>query len=209
MREALFLGSVAGLYLPVLLSPGPNFLVLTRVAVSESRRHGLFAAFGVSSASVIFAILAVTGMGLLVTHTSAARVVLQIAGGGYLLYVALRMIRRASLAPREHQDAYRLRHPIEAYRDGLLTNLTNPHAMVFFTSVFAALLSTDLLPWAKPAGVVMIGTISISINLATVMLFSIKRVQENYLRAKPWIDRVSGVMLGLFGLKLMLAGLLA
>lgn len=203
MREILFLGSIAALYLPVLLSPGPNFLVLTKVAVAESRRQAIVTAIGISSASTLFATLAVAGVGLLVTRSPGAQMVLRLAGGAYLLYKGLTMMRHTGPRSSALEDGSFQQSLPRAYCNGLLTNLTNPQALLFFTSVFSTLLSTDLQPWAKPASVGLIAAISISVNLATVMLFSFSGVQQRYLNAKTWIDRVCGILLGGFGVKLL------
>jgi threonine/homoserine/homoserine lactone efflux protein len=62
-----------------------------------------------------------------------------------------------------------------------------------------------LRPWAKPAGIALIAACSISINIATVMLFSLASVQRRYLLARTWIDRASGILLGGFGVNLVKA----
>jgi threonine efflux protein len=203
MHELLFLGSVAALYLPVLLSPGPNFLVLTKVAASDSRREGIVTAIGITSASTLFATLAVTGIGLLVTQSPHLQMVLQFVGGAYLLYKGLNMIRRAAPLPIASEIKVKQQSLSQAYCNGLLTNLTNPQALMFFTSVFATLLTPDLQLWAKPASVALVAATSISVNLATVMLFSLSGVQQRYLLAKVWIDRLSGCLLGGYGIRLL------
>jgi threonine/homoserine/homoserine lactone efflux protein len=204
MHELLFLGSVAALYFPVLLSPGPNFLVLTKVAGTESRRHGMATALGISSASILYSMLAVTGVGLLVVHSRHMQDALRLAGGTYLLYKGLGMMRPVR-SSRRRQDDQNVRQGglAQAYCNGMLTNLTNPQALVFFTSVFATLLSADLRPWAKPASVAVVAASSLSVNVATVFLFSLASVQRRYLLAKAWIDRVSGILLAAFGMNLM------
>ena len=203
MHELLFLGSIVALYLPHLLSPGPNFLVLTRVAASESRRHAVVTAIGITSASTLYATLAVAGVGLLLAQSPAIRLVLQVAGGAYLLYKGVTMVRRAAPLRAASVSGFEQQNLRQAYFNGLLTNLTNPQAVMFFSSVFAALLSPDLQPWAGPAGVATVAAASFSVNLATVMLFSITSVQQRYMLAKKWIDRGAGVLLGGFGIRLL------
>lgn len=203
MHEMLFLGSIVALYLPHLLSPGPNFLVLTRVAASESRRHGVVTAVGITSASTFYATLAVAGVGLLLAHSPKVKVALQIAGGAYLLYKGFVMVRRAAPLRATQVAEVRRQSLVQAYFNGLLTNLTNPQAVMFFSSVFVALLSPNLRPWAGPAGVATVAAASLSVNLATVMLFSFSSVQRRYMLAKTWIDRAAGVLLGGFGISLL------
>jgi threonine/homoserine/homoserine lactone efflux protein len=205
MHELIFLGSLAAVYWPLLASPGPNFLVLTRIAANDSRRHGVAASLGISSASTLYATLAVTGVGLLLAHSPRLQLAMQLAGGGYLLFKGTAMIR-GSAAPRAAGRANSLRQSVpQAYREGLLTNLTNPQGLVFFASVFASLMPAGLEPWAKPAAVALVGASSISVNLATVVLFSSAAVQRHYVRAKTWIDCVAGCLLGGFGISLLRA----
>jgi threonine efflux protein len=203
MHELVFLGSIVVLYLPHLLSPGPNFLVLTKVAASESRRHGIVTAIGITSASALYATLAIAGMGLLLTRSPNAQLILRAAGGAYLLYKGVTTIRRAAPLRDDTVVTTRRQNLQQAYFTGLLTNLTNPQAVVFFSSVFAALLSPGLKPWAGSAGVATVAAASLSVNLATVMMFSFTGVQQRYLRAKKWIDRLSGLLLGGFGVRLL------
>jgi len=203
MRETAFLGSLAALYLPVLLSPGPSFLMLSKTAVTESRHHSLLTAIGISSASILFATLAVTGIGLVAVHSPHLQTALQIAGGAYLLYKGVNMMWRAAPLTAVVEVGSGGQSLWQAYCNGLLTNLTNPHALVFFTTIFATLLASDLQGWAKPASVALVATLSISVNLLTVALFSFAGIQQHYLRAKKWIDRGAGLLLGTFGFKLL------
>lgn len=206
MPELLFLGSLSLLYIPVLLSPGPNFLVLTQMTATTSRQHALLAACGMSTVSMVYATLAVTGVGLLIVQTPALQVLLRLAGGSYLLYQGLGMLRRSVDLSHSHAVQVALpRYLLQAYRTGLLTNLTNPQALVFFTSIFATLLSDRLQPWAKPASVVLVGACSITVSIGTVMVFSLPAVQQRYLQAKGWLDRMSGLLLGAFGVHLLWA----
>lgn len=207
MREMIFLGSIAVVYVPVILSPGPNFLVLTRLAISDSRRTGLFAAFGVTSASVLLSTLAIMGAGLLLAQSPLVSNLLPLVGGTYLVYVGWRTLWRSSVAAQSTIADRQRKKPLAAYRDGLMTNLTNPQSLIFFSSIFASLLTKDLPTWTRPAGVLLIAAISIAANIATVVAFSIPRMQAAYLNAKTTIDRIAGILLVLYGLRIALARL--
>lgn len=202
MQELLFLSSVAALYLMLAISPGPNFLVITMAAVSESRRHALFVGLGVSTASVLWASLAAVGLGVLIAHFSGLQRLLQIAGGLYLLYIGIRLIRNAHL-PLPESSAQAARSGWQAYRYGLATNLTNPKSLVFFSSAFATLFTPGLSVWARVAAVGVVAVISITWNILVATLFSNPRTRHGYRHAKRWIDRISGGLLAVFGLRLI------
>ena len=51
-HELIILASLAALYIPVLVSPGPNFLVVTQSAINQTRRHAIYTALGIASGVV-------------------------------------------------------------------------------------------------------------------------------------------------------------
>ena len=202
MPELGFLGAVAALYLVLAVSPGPNFLVITLAAMNESRRHALCVGLGVTTASVIWASLAALGLGVVLAQFSSLQWLLKVAGGAYLVYIGLRLMRQAHQALPERQHAAS-RTPWQAYRDGLATNLTNPKSLVFFSSVFATLFTPGLALWAKVAAVGVVAAISVGWNATVVLVFASQSTRAAYRQAKRWIDRVTGALLTVFGLRLI------
>ncbi|TWB19038.1 threonine/homoserine/homoserine lactone efflux protein [Nitrospirillum amazonense] len=83
---ALLLGAMA---------PGPSFVLVTRTAVTQSRRNGLAAAVGMGVGGTFFGTLALLGLTALLTQVAWLNMALRLAGGLYLLYLALRMWRGA------------------------------------------------------------------------------------------------------------------
>ncbi|WP_411880442.1 LysE family translocator [Polaromonas sp. YR568] len=202
MQELVFFGSVAALYLMLAVSPGPNFLVITLAAVSESRRHALCVGLGVSTASVLWASLAAVGLGILISHFNGLQQILQVAGGIYLLYIGIRLIRQAHL-PLPESSPQAGRSGWQAYRYGLATNLTNPKSLVFFSSAFATLFTPGLPVWMRVAAVGVVAVISLTWNFLVATLFCRSSTRQGYRRAKRWIDRLTGGLLALFGLRLI------
>lgn len=203
MHALIFLGTVSGLYLSVLWSPGPNFLVLSKTAMSESRRHGICTALGISSGTAVWTVLAATGVGLLLARFAWAHQTMQMLGGGYLIFMGLRSCRNAGRAIAQDALQRRNRSLAQAYWSGLATCLTNPQSLVFFSSIFAGLFAQELALWLKLAGVCTIITLSIICYLIQATLFSRKRIQQGYLKAKGRIDWVMGGLLAVFGARIL------
>lgn len=204
MHELLILASTAGIYLMVLVSPGPNFLVITQSAISESRRHAMYTALGVASGSTVLAILAATGMGLLLSHFAWVHRVTQLLGGAYLVYIGVRIWRQAREPVPQQQPAGARRSLGAAYRYGAMTNLTNPKALVFFTTIFATLMTPSLPAWVKFASVAEIFALSTIWHLILATVFSSGQVQGVYRRAKGGINRVTGGLLSALGVQMLL-----
>lgn len=202
--ELIFLGSIASLYLMLAISPGPNFLVITATAISQSRLHAVYVGLGVSTASVLWASLAALGLGVLVGHYQWAQQILRVVGGVYLIYIGIRTFLAADRTVVRRGQELPVRTRWQAYRYGLATNVTNPKTLVFFSSAFATLFTPDLALWAKAAAVLAVAAISLTLNVLIASVFSAGMAQRRYGAAKPVIDRVTGGLLSFFGAKLFL-----
>lgn len=205
MSELAFLGSVAALYFVLAASPGPNFVVITQAAASRSRSYAIALSAGVSTASVVWAGLAAAGLGVFIARYRELYVWLQVAGGIYLLYLGLTMLRgrrRSATAGAALPGGL-----ASAWRLGLWTNLTNPKSLAFFSSAFATLFSPELPSWVQFAAVGVVGFISLGWNMVVVAAFSGDRVRGAYQQARRWIDVTGGCLLSFFGLRLVFGAL--
>lgn len=208
MQEITLLTTIAGAFIVLIVSPGPNFLVITQLAVNQSRMQGIYAGLGVATGSITWATLAATGLGFAFSQLPHLQPVLQFVGGAYLGYIGVNMLRNAGNQPATRElDRLRLYTPGRAYRFGLMTNLTNPKALAFYTSIFTTVTTPGLPQWVRLAGVAIIAVLAISWFALLATLFSIPHIQNGYRRAKKSIDITTGIVMTGFGLRL-LAGLL-
>lgn len=156
---------------------------------------------------VAFGALALLGMHTLLTHLAWLYMLLKIAGGLYLLYLAWRLWQGAGRplqtagieAGAEAADAT----PWRSFLLGLTTQLSNPKTAVVYGSIFAALLpahpSTALYVALPP----LIFLIETGWYALVALGFSSERPRAAYLRGKAWMDRLVGGLMGLLGLKLI------
>jgi threonine/homoserine/homoserine lactone efflux protein len=137
---AIAIATIAVVQLMGTISPGPSFLIVSRTAVAESRSSGLLLALGLAIGTVIWAVSALLGLKALLTAFGSLYLAMKIAGGAYLLYLAVRLWRHAAepLAPPRGEEA----PPggIDAIRRGILAQLANPKVAVFYGSVFVTML---------------------------------------------------------------------
>jgi threonine/homoserine/homoserine lactone efflux protein len=200
------LAALVVVYLPALAIPGPNFLAVTQASLDVSRRHGVATALGVASGSTLLASLAAAGAGLLLSHAGPAQRVAALLGGAYLLYLARSIWRQSRSAPPAGAvaGARAARTSVPAsYGRGLLTNLTNPKALVFFSTIFAGLLGAGA-PWAvRAAAVATIFACSVSWHLSLATLFTRASVRAAYARMRRGLLRGTSLLIGGFGLRLV------
>jgi threonine/homoserine/homoserine lactone efflux protein len=70
MSYVLLLAGIAGIHLIAAMSPGPAFVVATRIAVTEGRAVALCAALGFALGALLWAAAAVLGMAVVLARLS-------------------------------------------------------------------------------------------------------------------------------------------
>ncbi|APO65902.1 LysE family translocator [Rhizobium mongolense] len=206
MSSAAILTSIFAALMVGAVSPGPSFVVVSRIAISRSRLDGLAAALGMGVGGVMFGILALAGLTALLTQFAWLYLVLKFAGGAYLVYIAFRIWQGAK-APIEVSGAVEGRASLgRSFSMALLTQLSNPKTIIVYASIFAA-----FLPKTVPAGVMIglpIGIFAIEAGWYSIvaLAFSARRPRQVYLAAKHWIDRAAGLVMGGLGLRLIFSG---
>ncbi len=127
------------------MSPGPDFLVVTKNSISHSRSIGAYTALGVGLGNVVHVSYSVLGIGLIIASSVVAFSVVKMAGAMYLVYLGVRLIAEKSEGSMTRFSGERgSKTRREAFREGFLTNVLNPKATLFFVSMFSQFLSPDL-----------------------------------------------------------------
>jgi len=210
MDVILALLSIAGAITIGAVSPGPSFVLVVRTAIARSRRDGLAAALGMGVGGVTFATLALFGLHAVLAQASGAGIALRLLGAAYLLYLAVMLWRGADTplqmspaAPPGGAGAAR------AFSLALATQLSNPKAMIVYGSVFAALLPPRVPLWADAALLTAIFAIEAGWYTMVALAFSADRPRAAYGRAKRWLDRAAGLVMGALGTRLVIETLRA
>ncbi|TCV95928.1 threonine efflux protein [Luteibacter rhizovicinus] len=201
----LFL-TIAVVHIVALITPGPDFFFVSQLAASRSKREALFGVVGIALGVAVWAALALLGLQLLLHRLVWLERGIAICGGAYLLWMAFQMLRGAVRAPQPGAGPVvdlRGSSPLVALRRGLLTNLANPKAAVYFASIFSAFLG-DSVDTSSRWGLWTLVTVETFAWFAVVAgVFALPAMRRGYVRASRWIDGGAGVFFALFGLHLI------
>jgi threonine/homoserine/homoserine lactone efflux protein len=156
-------------------------------------------ALGVVAAGGLLAAVAVFGLGTLLAREPWLATSLRIVCGAYLAWLGIRLWWTAR-APETTPPGARG----NAFRRGVLSNLTNPKAAAFFGSVLTATLPPTEPIAVKAAAVALIVVASGVWHLSVALLFSAPATQRWYARAKPALNRAVGTILVVLGFTLAL-----
>ena len=201
----LFL-TIAVVHLVALLSPGPDFFFVSQTAVSRTRRQAMFGVIGITLGVVVWSALALAGLQLVLQRLAWLERLISVAGGLYLAWMGVKMLRGAVRAPAtpagEPQQALQ-QSDWATLRAGLLTNLSNPKVVIYFGSVFSAFLGDGVSAGARWGlwSMVVIETLLWFTVVAGV--FALPAMRRGYLRLSRWIDGLAGAVFVAFGLHLI------
>jgi len=210
MDIILALLSIAGAITVGAVSPGPSFILVVRTAIARSRRDGLAAALGMGVGGVTFATLALFGLHAVLAQASWAGIGVRLLGAAYLLYLAVVLWRGADTPLAVTTTAIPDRAGVgRSFWLALATQLSNPKAMIVYGSVFAALLPPSVPLWADAALLAAIFAIEAGWYTVVALAFSADRPRAAYGRAKRWLDRAAGLVMGALGVRLVVDSLRA
>lgn len=197
--------SLALLWAVAVITPGPNFFTTARIAAVHSRRHGLIAALGVASGTVVWGLAGGLGIKSLFSAAPTLYLGFKLAGGAYLIYLGIKLLKRK--APVDGGESLaevtRQRSALSAYRLGLLGNLTNPKTALFVATIFAT-----AMPPSPPApllamAIALMVTLSFSWYCCVVLVFASERMAGVYRRFRSALDRFAGCCYLLFGARMV------
>ena len=192
------------------MSPGPDFLIVTRNSLRFSKRVGIATAVGIVCGNVWWVSASIAGVSYLISTTPLLFAVLKWCGAAYLVFLGA-----ASLFSKKPQSPMgSAGEPVRetegelsagaGFRMGLLTNALNPKCALFYISFFSVIITPDtprVFQWLYGGVVMMIALAWFSL-LATVLSF--RKVKDKFERSAVWIERITGVILIALGVKVAL-----
>ncbi len=124
----------------IILLPGPNSLYVLSVAAKGGVRAGYQGAAAVVVGDTVLMVLAAAGVGTLLAAYPGVFTVVKYAGGAYLVWVGIQLIRGAiknwrhgSVSADDETVQVDAANP---FKRALVISLLNPKAMLFFVSFF-------------------------------------------------------------------------
>lgn len=191
----------AAAYGLVLLTPGPNMMLVFDAACAGSR-IGLHAAFGAASGATALALLAMTLGAFAAPASVITAAASQIAFGGMVIVLGARAMRRSAAAGPVPSPAGRGRNHFQI---AFLTAFANPVTGLFFLAAAGGLGSACLLQRATLCGVVF-GTAAlwfVAVTLFAAFFLQAFRSGRAEGQAGRWGRRAAGLALIAYGLMLV------
>ena len=187
-----------------LITPGPDFFLVSQTAISRSRKDAVLVALGICLGAMVWSLLALMGLNIIFEKMAWLKQGLLIAGGLYLCWLGYQMLRSAF--SKDEQTVKQMVLPQSPYlffMKGLLTNLSNPKAVIYFGSVFSLFLANPLFDQHHSLLFIIIAVETLLWFLVVAFVFSLPTFRAAYQNFAKWIDGVSGGIFNLLGVYLI------
>jgi threonine/homoserine/homoserine lactone efflux protein len=193
----------------LVLVPGPDFAVVTRNTLAAGRTRGRWSAVGVATSNAVQGFAAAAGLGALVVRSEPVFETVKWAGIGYLAFLGVQALRsavRGGYPPLDGGAATPTRGALAGFRQGFLSNITNPKVLVFYLAVLPQFLGRHASVLALAAYALSHAALSLVYLLALVAAMTRARRWLSRRRVRRSLDAATGVALLGFGARLAAEG---
>ena len=188
----------------LVLIPGPDFAVVTKNCLIGGRRRGWWSAVGVASSNTLQGLAAATGLGAVIARSEPVFETVKWAGICYLLLLAVQSLRsavrgdytRESGAPASGESRLR------GWRQGFLSNITNPKVLVFYLAVLPQFLGAHAAIGALMLFAFSHAVLSLTYLSLVVVVLTRARALLHRRAVRRAMDAATGCALVGFGAKL-------
>lgn len=192
--------TVAVVHLLAVASPGPDFAIMLRQALSQSRRNALLCATGIGLGILVHVTYSLLGIGLLIQQSLTLFTILKVVGALYLTWIAIQCLRSKAGGIHVETRDVTAQSGLAAFRLGFLTNALNPKATLFFVSVFSVVISPGTPVWVQAGYGAYMAVVTGLWFAGVALFFTLPGVRRAFNRFGYWLDRLMG------GVLLLLAG---
>jgi len=199
--------AIALVHLAAVVSPGANFLIVTRNSLTYTRQAGLFTARGVALGTLTYVTIGLLGFATVIAGSPVIFNLIKLVGTIYFFYIGAKTLLALRNPPRlENRSADGSQAELSrraAFLSGAGTSLSNPTAALYFLSLFTTFVQVSTPLGEKILTGLILVTISLTWYSIVAATFSIPRVRAFYLRFEKWLNGFIGILWIALGIKLL------
>lgn len=185
------------------MSPGADFVMVTRNSIFYGRKSGLYSALGISAATWVHVAYSIAGLAVIISNSIILFSIIKYLGAAYLIYIGWKTFTSKSIVSNERYKSNTKLSSFKAFKVGFITNLLNPKTTIFFLSIFTQLVTIETPIWIQLVYGLIISCAHLVWFVAVSYLFSHSVLLEKFYTYKKTIEILVGSILIGFGLKVV------
>lgn len=190
----------------IILTPGQDMVLVMSRSIAQGQKAGIITALGVSVGLMGHTVLATLGLGALLMASDWLFTIIKFIGAAYLIYIGYQLLssKNSKLALKDlDKISYK-----KMFFQGAISNIMNPKITIFYFSYLPQFVIAN--NTSETLQLFILGT---TFALLTFLLKApigfISGLLSFWIKARPivlnYINKTSGVILVLLGLKLALS----
>lgn len=204
--------TVALAHFLALLSPGPDFVLIVKSSIKHGGKKSIGVATGIASANAVYISLCLVGVGSILASSVAIMIALKIAGGLFLIYLAFMALKAKKssyielpISNAEHETSKTTF--TKEMLTGFMSGILNPKNLLFYLSLFSVVLTADVSLSFKLALGAWMTLVVFLWDVAIIYFLSTSKVRSKFSKAAYYVDKVTGVVLGMIGMTIVKSAL--
>ena len=192
---------LASAHFLALLSPGPDFFLIMQASLRLPLRYGLSISAGIALGNALYLVFAIIGFEL-IRETAWLFLVLKYLGSAYLLFIGIMLLRtpRQNITGQTSRTFLQVESIARQFVIGFSSALLNPKNMIFYLSLFTAMVSAETSFLNRCLyGVWMVGVVFFW-DCLVVVTIGREKVKNWLGNTVYYIEKLSGFALASFGL---------
>lgn len=191
----------AGAVLIFAATPGPGVMAVTGESLGRGWREGLKLAAGLVAGDGVYLLLVLLGLAVIAERLGEFFDVLRYLGGGYLIYLGIRLWRQAGRVDETQMSPAR---PAAPFVRGFLISLGNPKVIVFYVGFLPAFWDIAALGGGQKLTIFGLNSSVCFTVLGTYAVLAHQSRRFLNHTAQRVLRRVAAVFLGLTGARIVI-----
>ena len=191
------------LHLFAVASPGPDFLLVTRQSLRFGRSVAIWASAGIATGIIFHSFIAITGVSLLISSNPEFFNWLKMIAAVYIAYLGCLSLF-AKPNPLNNENRKHNENYLGSYVLGLITNILNPKAILFFITLFTVVVN-------ESTTTILLLFYGLYMSITTFIwftgisyIFSNQVLTKKYENFIPVFEKVIGIILIIIAIRLFL-----
>jgi len=193
--------SVAFVAIFMAISPGADFVMVTRNSMFFGRKAGVYSSLGISLAIWVHVAYSIAGLAIIISQSIVLFSIIKYLGAAYLIYIGWRTFQAKSNIDIEGPSGTPTLSRWSAFKLGFVTNVLNPKTTIFFLSLFTQVVDTATPLWLQIVYGAVISAAHFLWFCSVSLLLSQPALLGKFQEWKRAIEKTVGTLLIGLGLK--------
>lgn len=195
--------TVATIHLLAVMSPGPDFVMITRNSLKYSRKTAAYSALGLGLGILMHVTYSLVGIGLIISQSVLLFSIVKYLGAAYLIYIGIKSLRskQHSISTGKVKTTKDL-SKFQAIRMGFLTNILNPKVTLFFLAIFTQVINPSTPLFVQLIYGIEMAVVTFLWFAAVASFFSVGFIKNKFANFIHYLEKAMGAILVGLGIKL-------